>query len=108
MRPSSPALPSERDRAVLRGLASRADPNADRAHNTLGMLCYNRDMRDEAVAAFTRALSIDARMATAERNLHIAWRDTGLFDSAVAEPEQRLERHPAAGPTPPPPRDTRR
>ena len=47
-------------------------------------------MLDEAVAAFTRALSIDARMATAERNLHIAWRDTGLFDSEISALEQRL------------------
>ena len=90
MRPSSPALPSERDRAVLRGFASRVDPNDAGAHNNLGVLYYNKGMLDEAVAAFTRALSIDARMATAERNLHIAWRDTGLFDSEISALEQRL------------------
>ena len=90
MRPSSPALPSERDRAVLRGFASRVDPNDAGAHNNLGVLYYNKGMLDEAVAAFTRALAIDARMATAERNLHIAWRDTGLFDSEISALEQRL------------------
>ena len=101
MRPPSPVLPSERDRAVLRGFATRVDPNDAGAHNNLGVLYYNKGMLDEAVAAFTRALAIDAHMATAERNLHIAWRDTGLFDSEVSALEQRLE-HDALD------RDTRR
>ena len=93
MRPSGPAapsLPSERDRAVLRGFAGRVDPNDAGAHNNLGVLYYNKGMLDEAVAAFTRALAIDPRMITAERNLHIAWRETGLFDQEVAALEQRL------------------
>jgi tetratricopeptide (TPR) repeat protein len=90
MRPSSAALPSERDRAVLRGFAVRVDPNDAGAHNNLGVLYYNKGMLDESVAAFTRALSIDPLMATAERNLHIAWRETGLFDSYVSGLEQRL------------------
>lgn len=92
MRPGSgtAALPSERDRAVLRGFAARVDPNDAGAHNNLGVLYYNKGMLDEAVAAFTRALAIDARMTTAERNLHIAWRETGLFDRSVAALESRL------------------
>jgi len=73
-------MPSERDRAVLRGFSARVDPADAGAHNNLGVLYFNKGMLDEAVAAFTRALSIDPRMATAERNLHIAWRETG-FDS---------------------------
>ena len=84
-------LPSERDRAVLRGFAARVDPNDAGAHNNLGVLYYNKGMLDEAVAAFTRALAIDAQMTTAERNLHIAWRDTGLFDREVAALERLLE-----------------
>ena len=84
-------LPSERDRAVLRGFASRVDPNDAGAHNNLGVLYYHKGMLDEAVAAFTRALAIDAQMTTAERNLHIAWRDTGLFDREVAALERLLE-----------------
>jgi tetratricopeptide (TPR) repeat protein len=95
MRPSAPALPSERDRAVLRGFASRVDPNDAGAHNNLGVLYYNKGMLDEAVSAFTRALAIDPRMATAERNLHIAWRETGLFDRAIADLARQLERSPA-------------
>ena len=59
------------------------------------MLYYNKGMLDDAVAAFTRALSIDPRMATAERNLHIAWRETGLFDRAVGDLTRRLQQHPA-------------
>jgi tetratricopeptide (TPR) repeat protein len=92
MRPASQTtLPSERDRAVLRGFASRVDPNDAGAHNNLGVLYYNKGMLDEAVAAFTRALAIDAQMTTAERNLQIAWRDTGLFDREVAALERLLE-----------------
>ena len=86
---------SERDREVLRGFASRVDPTDAGAHNNLGVLYYNKGMLDEAVAAFTRALSIDPRMATAERNLHIAWRETGLFDRAVADLARKLEVNPA-------------
>ena len=96
MRPPS-QLPSERDRAVLRGFASRVDPYDAGAHNNLGVLYYNKGMLDEAVAAFTRALAIDAHMTTAERNLHIAWRDTGLFDREVAELVRRLEKDPTEG-----------
>jgi tetratricopeptide (TPR) repeat protein len=84
-------LPSERDRAVLRGFAARVDPNDAGAHNNLGVLYYNKGMLDEAVAAFTRALAVDVQMTTAERNLHIAWRDTGLFDREVAALERLLE-----------------
>jgi tetratricopeptide (TPR) repeat protein len=94
MRPSS-ILPSERDRAVLRGFLSRVDPADAGAHNNLGVLYYNKGMLDEAVDAFTKALEIDARMATAERNLHIAWRETGLFDRAVDELASRLDADPA-------------
>ena len=70
VRPTS--LPSERDRAVLRGFASRVDANDAGAHNNLGVLYYNKGMLDEAVTAFINALRIDPRMTTAERNLHIA------------------------------------
>jgi tetratricopeptide (TPR) repeat protein len=94
MRPTS-VLPSERDRAVLRGFASRVDPGDAGAHNNLGVLYYNKGMLDEAVAAFINALSIDPRMTTAERNLHIAWRETGLFDEFVANLSAGLERDPS-------------
>ena len=87
-------MPSERDRAVLRGFLARVDPADAGAHNNLGVLYFNKGMLDEAVTAFARALSIDPRMATAERNLHIAWRETGLFDRAVGELMERLEAHP--------------
>jgi tetratricopeptide (TPR) repeat protein len=93
MRPASSqtTLLSERDRTVLRGFAARVDPNDAGAHNNLGVLYYNKGMLDEAVAAFTRALAIDARMTTAERNLHIAWRETGLFDREVNALARLLE-----------------
>ena len=76
---------------MLRGFATRVDPNDAGAHNNLGVLYYNKGMLDDAVAAFTRALAIDARMTTAERNLHIAWRETGLFERETTALERLLE-----------------
>ena len=89
-----PVLPSDRDRAVLRGFASRIDRADAGAHNNLGVLYYRKGMVDEAVDAFTRALELDPRMSIAERNLRIAYCDSGAFDQSVREWRERLAAQP--------------
>ncbi|HEX7123284.1 MAG TPA: tetratricopeptide repeat protein, partial [Gemmatimonadaceae bacterium] len=89
-----PVLLSERDREVLRGFAARIDPADAGAHNNLGVLYYHKGMTEEAVAAFTRALTLDPRMAIAERNLRVAYCDTGYFDRTVAALRERLAANP--------------
>ena len=70
-------LTSERDRDVLRSFARRIDPSDAGAHNNLGVLYYNKGLLGEAVAAFSRALELDAKMQVAQRNLEIAYFNTG-------------------------------
>ncbi len=83
-------LLSERDLEVLRSFASRVDPADAGAHNNLGVLYFNKGLLDEAIAAFTRALELDARMRVAARNLEIAYYSTGYYDRRVSELERRL------------------
>jgi len=44
----------------------------------------------EAVAAFSRALELDPKMQVAQRNLEIAYFNTGYYDRRVAELKDRL------------------
>lgn len=83
-------LTSEHDRAVLRSFARRIDEQDAGAHNNLGVLYYNKGMTEEAVSAFTRALELDPRMTIAQRNLEIAYFNSGYYDSRLAELRQRL------------------
>lgn len=92
----APSLMSARDREVLRSFARRIDPADAGAHNNLGVLYFNKGLHDEAVAAFVRALEIDARMAVAQRNLEIAYFTTGVYDRRVNELREQLTATPNA------------
>ncbi|MFL5507298.1 MAG: tetratricopeptide repeat protein, partial [Gemmatimonadales bacterium] len=85
---------SERDQAILRSFASRIDPSDAGAHNNLGVLYYQKGMMADAIAAFGRALELDPRMAVAQQNLDLAWRENGYFDGRIAELQERLRRAP--------------
>lgn len=84
------SLASERDRATLLSFARRIDPSDAGAHNNLGVLYYNKGLYEEAVAAFTMALELDAKMQVAQRNLEVAYFSTGYYDSRVAQLRDRL------------------
>lgn len=56
----------------LRTLAARVDPADAGAFNSLGVLYYNKGMHAEAVDAFLHALTLDARLRSAMRNLEVA------------------------------------
>src|SRR5437868_3051692 len=91
----SPSLTSERDRDVLRSFARRIDPSDAGAHNNLGVLYYNKGLHEEAGAAFMRALELDQRMQVAQRNLEIAYFNTGYYDKRIPELKERLRHQPA-------------
>src|SRR5471032_1311778 len=90
----SATLTSERDRDVLRSFARRIDPSDAGAHINLGVLYYNEGLYEEAVSAFMRALELDAKMQVAQRNLEIAYFNTGYCDKRVGELNDRLRAHP--------------
>src|SRR2546428_13670157 len=48
----------------------------------------------DAIAAFTRALELDPKMQVAQRNLEIAYHDTGYYDRRVAQLQERLRQAP--------------
>ncbi|HWK89173.1 MAG TPA: tetratricopeptide repeat protein, partial [Longimicrobium sp.] len=77
--PEAAARPphSERDLRILRGFAQRIDAADAGAHNNLGVLYFNKGMYEEAIAQFQRALAIDPKMQVAQRNLEIAYFNTG-------------------------------
>src|SRR4029078_11517248 len=91
---SSTTLTSERDRDVLRSFARRIDPSDAGAHNNLGVLYYSSGLVEEAVSAFMRALELDAKMQVAQRNLEIAYFNTGYYDKKIGELTQRLRAKP--------------
>src|SRR3972149_8639374 len=90
---AAPVL-SERDLAVLRSFARRIDPSDAGAHNNLGVLYYQKGLVDDAMGAFTRALELDPKMQVAQRNLDIAYRQTGYYDRRGAELRGRLRGRP--------------
>jgi len=85
---------SERDREVLRSFARRIDPSDAGAHNNLGVLYYNKGLSREAIAAFMKALELDPKMQVAQRNLEIAYLDSGYYDTRVTELKERLRQTP--------------
>ncbi len=85
---------SERDVAVLRSFARRIDPSDAGAHNNLGVLYYQKGLVPEAIEQFTRALELDPRMQVAQRNLEIAYHNTGYYDRRVAELQEKLRQAP--------------
>ncbi|MGQ0647107.1 MAG: tetratricopeptide repeat protein [Gemmatimonadaceae bacterium] len=85
---------SDRDRAILRSFAHRIDATDAGALNNLGVLYFSKGMTEDAVAAFTRALELDARMTIAQRNLEIAYFTSGYYDRCVEEALARLASSP--------------
>jgi tetratricopeptide (TPR) repeat protein len=84
----------DRDLAVLRSFTRRIDPSDAGAHNNLGVLFFHKELFPEAVASFARALELDPKMAVAQRNLEIAYRQSGFYDRRITELRERLRRHP--------------
>ena len=93
MTAAAPAV-SERDLTVLRSFARRIDPSDAGAHNNLGVLYYQKGLVPEAIEQFTRALELDPRMQVAQRNLEIAYHNTGYYDRRVAELQEKLRSAP--------------
>ncbi|HET7380161.1 MAG TPA: tetratricopeptide repeat protein, partial [Gaiellales bacterium] len=85
---------SDKDLAVLRSFARRIDPSDAGAHNNLGVLYYQKGLVSEAIAEFTRALELDAKMQVAQRNLEIAYHNSGYYDQLVAQLRERLRAAP--------------
>src|SRR5688500_3232413 len=90
-----PSLASERDIEVLRSFARRIDPTDAGAHNNLGVLYYNKGLYEEAVGAFMRALELDSRMQVAQRNLEIAYLNSGAADQRIAHLRDHLRTNPS-------------
>src|SRR5207302_1785345 len=81
---TAPAL-SDRDLAVLRSFARRIDPSDAGAHNNLGVLYFQKGLLEDAIGEFSRALELDPKMQVAQRNLEIAYHNSGYYDRRVAE-----------------------
>ena len=93
--PGDSSLVSNRDRDVLRSFARRIDPSDAGAHNNLGVLYYNKGLYEEAVGAFMRALELDSRMQVAQRNLEIAYLNSGAADKRIAQLRELLRATPS-------------
>jgi len=91
---TSPAVLTERDRAILESFARRIDPGDPGAQNNLGVLFFHRGLVDRAISSFLRALELDPKLATAQRNLELAYRQTGFYDRRVAELQEQLRAAP--------------
>ena len=92
---SSPAILAHadrvaRDREVLRSFARRIDLNDAGAHNNLGVLYYSKGLYEEAVTVFMRALELEPRMQVAQRNLEIAYLNSGAADVRVSQLREHL------------------
>lgn len=95
--PSTPvSLVSERDRQILRALASRIDPNDAAAHNNLGVLYFNKRMLDEALEQFRAAIAIDRGLRVARENFVHALRALGQTEEAERE-ARRVQDGPGEG-----------
>src|SRR6266566_2943462 len=86
--------PNAEEREILRSFASRIDPSDAGAYNNLGVLYYRKGLTEEAIAAFSRALALDERMRIAQRNLEIAYGDSGALKRRIEELTGRLARNP--------------
>src|SRR5438045_4655879 len=86
--------PNAEELAILRSFARRIDPSDAGAFNNLGVLYYRKGLTEEAIAAFSRALALDERMRVAQRNLEIAYGDSGALQRRIEDLSARLARDP--------------
>ncbi|HEV2394489.1 MAG TPA: tetratricopeptide repeat protein [Verrucomicrobiae bacterium] len=75
------------------------NPNADLAHNNLGLLLFRAGAVDEAIAHFQRAVEIRPSSAHAHNNLANALRATGHEREAAEQYEMSLALEPASANT---------
>jgi len=75
-------------------MAARIDQQDPGAFNNLGVLYFSKGMYPEAVDAFLNALSLDARMRTAARNLEVAAARPGACDARLSAVDERLAANP--------------
>src|SRR5256885_11857535 len=90
-----PAAANGGEIEILRSFARRIDPSDAGAYNNLGVLYFRKGLTDEAIVAFSRALSLDERMHLARRNLEIAHGESGLLERRLQELDDRLPTKPA-------------
>ena len=74
---------------ALRSFARRIDPSDAGAQNNLAVVYFQRGLVVEAIEQFQIALKLDPKMQIAQRNLDIAYRDTGYYDRRIAELRER-------------------
>ncbi|MEJ2501706.1 MAG: tetratricopeptide repeat protein [Gemmatimonadota bacterium] len=85
---------SERDVGILRSLARRIDPEDAGAHNNLGVVLFQKGLREDALDAFERALTLDPHLEVAHRNVRIALRESGELARRLQALRGTLERTP--------------
>jgi tetratricopeptide (TPR) repeat protein len=78
-------------------LAQGQPYSAARAWNNIAILCRLIGRREEAIAAYRRALQLDPTFAVARNNLGFALLLEGRVDEAIAELESAVLRDPALG-----------
>jgi tetratricopeptide (TPR) repeat protein len=86
--------PGARDVDLLRAMSARIDQRDPGAFNNLGVLYFSKGMYADAVDAFLHALSLDARMRTAARNLEVAAARPGACDARLSDLGRRLDANP--------------
>lgn len=86
--------PDGRDVGLLRAMADRIDQQDPGAFNNLGVLYFSKGLFAESVDAFLRALSLDARMRVAARNLEVAAARPGACDARLAVIDRQLAENP--------------
>ncbi|MBP6773723.1 MAG: tetratricopeptide repeat protein [Gemmatimonadaceae bacterium] len=88
--PSPAGHATGRDVALLRAMMERIDPRDPGGFNNLGVLYFSKGLYADAVDAFLRALTLDARMRTAARNLEVAASKPGACDARLNAIDVRL------------------
>ena len=66
-------------------------PGNERAHSNLGVALADRQLLDEAIAHYRKALEINPDYAEAHNNLGLALADRGPTDEAIAHYRKALE-----------------